>query len=475
MPTRCPAFLPAALLAIQFSGAALAGTPDNAFGSADLATAARLREAASRGSEAYALVSGLTTEVGPRLAGSAGDRAAVHWALARLQALGFANVHSQPVTVPLWVRGEASVHLDGDPDRPLSVASLGHSVGTPDEGLTAEVVSLADLKALAALPDGSLAGKIAYIGNRMERRRDGGGYGPAVAARADGPSVAATKGAVAFLLRSVGTDTNRLPHTGMTEYARGVTPIPALALASPDADLIERRLASGTVRATVHSSARHLEPVASANVIGELPGDGSLPGVVLLGAHLDSWDLGEGAIDDGAGVAIAIATAREIAKAGLHPRRTIRVVLFAQEEAGGLGAKAYAEDVLARHERHVAALEADSGGGRVYAFRHALAAGRDAEFAGLLEVLKPLGVVSEGSGAHGGADLRLLHEHGVPVFDLAQDSSAYFDVHHTANDTLAQLNAADLDQVVAAFAATTWLLANGPGFDPAPLPAPESH
>lgn len=423
--------------------------------------AARLRDSALRGSGALATVTELVTEVGPRLAGSAGDKAAVRWASARLARAGLSEVHTLAVTVPHWVRGTASALLEGSPARPLAVVSLGGAPGTADEPLRAELVVLADFKALQALPADALSGRIAYVANRMRHGDAHHAYADAVIARNEGPALAARKGALAYLLRSVGTDEGRTPHTGMTEFPAGVTPIPALAVSAADADLLERRAAAGPAPVvTLQSSARLLAPEPSADVVGELTGDGTLPGVVLVGAHLDSWDLAEGAQDDGAGVAIALATLERIRALGLRPHRTVRLVLYANEEQTGTGAVAYAEAVTRLNEPHVAALEADFGGGRVTDLRvdATLAAGR---WVGtLVTALKPLGIRRAPGPAQGGADLRELKDRGVPVVDLVQDGTHYFDVHHSANDVVSTLNAADLDQAVAAYAATVWLLAN---------------
>lgn len=435
------------------------GAEAGPFAAADLGAASQLRDRARAGSGAFEIVASLTTEVGPRLSGSAGDAAAVVWAERLLRDAGFANVRTEPVTVPHWVRGDASVILAGTPARPLVAAALGGSSGTPDEGLAGEVVRFADLAALRAAPAGSLSGRIAFVAKRMTRSRDGHGYGETVDARVEGPSVASAAGASAFLLRSVGTDHDRVAHTGITQYGTAA-PIPAVALSNPDADLLERRLARGTQTVQVRVTARTLPPAQSANVIGEIVGRDHPEQVVLLGAHLDSWDLGEGAIDDGAGVAIVTAAARTILAAGHAPRRTIRVVLFAHEEGGGNGARAYAEHTAGATEPHVAALEADFGGGRVYGLRNGAAPAVASRLGPLLKVLAPLGIGDLGPGARGGADIGALRARGVAVFDLSQDGSRYFDIHHTANDTLSALDAADLDQVVAAYAATAWLLAD---------------
>ena len=475
------AFPRAAVLPVLALGIALA-TPAGAasaptFSAADLKVAAELRDTTLAGSEAYRIVESLTTEVGPRLAGSAGDRAAVAWAQVKLAELGLTHVHAEPVTVPHWVRGEVSVIVNGTPPRALAAAALGGSIATPDEGLSAPVVRFADLEALKAAPLHSLDGRIAYVAKVMARSRDGRGYGEGVGARIDGPSVASARGAIGFLLRSVGTDHARTPHTGITEYAPDVAPIPAVALSNPDADLLDRLIARGDpASVTLKVTSRSLPDARSANVIGEIVGSEHPEQVVVLGAHLDSWDLGQGAIDDGAGVAIVSGAARAIIASGHVPRRTIRVVLFAHEEGGGAGAKAYEASTRGSPELHYAGLEADSGSGRVWRLKSSVASAAEPAVAQLMKVLAPLGITNAGGGAHGGADVGPLNVRGVPVIDLGQDSSLYFDVHHTASDTLAEVDEKDLNQAVAAFTATAWLLANAQGtFGPVPVRGASEH
>lgn len=464
MNRRNPAVLASLAFGLCLATAVAAsapGAPTAPYSASDLVTAAALRDSAARDNEAYRLVESLTTEVGPRLSGSDGDRAAVAWAVRELKRLGFAHVTAQPVMVPHWIRGVASAEVLGQPGHDLVVAALGGSVGTPESGITAPIVRFADLAALKAAAPGSLAGKIAYVAKSMPRSRDGHGYGETVDGRVDGPAVASARGAVGFLLRSVGTDHNRIAHTGITDYTVDAPAIAALAVSAPDADLLDRLIARGDpVTVRIRSSARSLPDVPSANVVGEIVG-ASRPGeVVLLGAHLDSWDLGEGAIDDGAGVAIVTAAAHAIQASGHAPARTIRVVLFAHEEGGGAGARAYAASTATGPEAHVAALEADFGSGRVFRLRRQVAPAANAAVDAIARVLAPIGVTDAGTGAHGGADISKLKARGVPVLDLGQDGTTYFDVHHTANDVLGAIDKADLNQVVAAYAATAWLLAN---------------
>jgi hypothetical protein len=443
--------------------AAAAAAVDANYTRADLATAAQLRDAALAGNRAWELVSSLTTEVGPRLAGSPGDRAAVAWAVARLKALGLENVRTQEVVVPQWVRGEASATIVAPFPQPLVAVALGGSIGTPDDGLEAEVVAFPDVDALRAAPREQVEGRIVYLGKRTARTPDGKGYGEAVRGRSTGPSHAAALGAVALVIRSIGTSQHRFAHTGATVYDISQPKIPALAISNPDANLLERQLASGKpVRMNLRVTARDLPRQKSANVIGEVPGTDLAHEIVVLGAHLDSWDLGQGALDDGAGVAIVAAVAGLMRERGLKPRRTVRVVLYANEEFGLSGATEYARAIGDEADRHAAAIEADLGSGRIWKFSSRVRPEARPLMEAITRVLKPLGVEYGGNEASGGADIGPLRRLGVPVFSLQHDATKYFEVHHTANDTLEQVDRAELDQSVAAYAATAWLLAQAP-------------
>lgn len=434
-----------------------------AFSQSDLDTAAYLRDLAAGGSRAYDLVESLTTEVGPRPAGSAADPRAVAWAQARFQALGFDRVWIEPVRSPGWQRVHEEAQVLSPWPQPLQVTALGGSIGTPEGGLDAEVVEFADLEALEAAPAGSLAGRIAYIANRMQRSRDGHGYGAAVAARSDGASEAARKGAVAVLIRSIGTDHDRLPHTGVMRYAEGddAPPrIPAAALSNPDADLLSAMLRRGRpVRVHLDIQTRFPGEQTSYNVIGEITGRTHPEQVVLIGGHLDSWDLGTGAIDDGAGVAITMAAGALIGDLPTRPERSIRVVAFANEERGLFGGRAYAEAHAAEAGRHVLGAESDFGAGRIYALRSNAPATAAAELEQIASVLAPLGIELERTGGGPGPDIGPMVQRGMAWAQLAQDGTDYFDWHHTANDTLDKIDPRALDQQVAAYAVLAWLAA----------------
>jgi carboxypeptidase Q len=441
---------------------ALAGGAD--WSEQQLATAGALRDRALSGTSAYEHVSSLVTEVGPRSAGSTGDAAAVRWALNKLASLGFSRVRTQDVLVPRWVRGNAEVTLAGPTAQSLIAVALGGSVGTSDEGVEAQVLEVASLEALNALPATTVGGKIVFINQRMERTRDGAGYGAAVRNRSEGPSAAGNLGAVALLIRSIGTSDQRHAHTGAINYRVDAPRIPALALSNPDADQLARWIKPGKpVRLRVKSTSRELPATWSANVIGEIPGTERANEIVLLGAHLDSWDLGQGAIDDGAGVAIVIEAARLIGRLERKPARTVRVVLFANEEFGLSGAREYARLVGDETARHVIAAEADLGAGAVWRIQSKVAPEAVPAVDAIREALKPLALEAGSNEGRGGSDLGPLRALGVPILEISQDATNYFDVHHTTNDTLAQIDAKTLNQVVAAYAVAAYMAASKTG------------
>ena len=327
---------------------------------------AQLRDAALTDDLAYEIVEGLTTEVGQRLAATEAEARARTWAVAKLTSLGFKNVHVETYKMPVWLRGVETASVTAPFPHELKLVALGNSGATPAQGVTLPVVIFKTYGDLAAAPAGSLTGKIAYIGNAMEPTQDGSSYGAYGVARFVGPALAASKGAAAVVIRSIGTDHHRNPHTGGTNWPTGVKPIPAAALSVPDAELLERIAARGKP-VTMHLTLtpRFAGEGTSGNVIAEVPGSDPDAGIVLIGGHLDSWDLGTGAIDDASGVAITTAAAKRIMDAG-QPRRTIRVVWFGAEEPGGYGGKEYAR--VHGGEKHATAGESDFGADRVWRF-----------------------------------------------------------------------------------------------------------
>jgi acetylornithine deacetylase/succinyl-diaminopimelate desuccinylase-like protein len=407
---------------------------------------------------AYSIVEGLTTEVGQRLAGTEADARARDWAVARLKALGFANVHVEPFDMPVWVRGAETAEIVSPFPQKLVLAALGNSGATPDGGITAEIVGFPSLEALQAAPAEQVRGKIVFVWHRMGVTQDGSSYGTYGPIRFAGPGIAAQKGAAAMLIRSLGTDHHRLPHTGVTRWPDGTRPIPAAALSVPDAEQLERILARGKP-VTIHLTLtpRMTGTHQSGNVVAEVPGTDPSAGVVLIGGHLDSWDLGTGAIDDAAGVAITTAAAKRILD-GPRPKRTIRLVWFGAEEPGGFGGAAYAK--AHGNERHAMVAESDFGSGRVWQFRVSLANPKSPLVGDLTRALDPLGVSPAEGEVEGGTDVGPMVLLGSPAMDLGQDGTHYFDIHHTADDTLDKVDPAQLEQNVDAWTAMLRVVAN---------------
>ena len=409
----------------------------------------------------YGLVEALTTEIGPRPDGSETLARARAWAVAHLKALGFRNVHIEPYDLRnTWQRGTETAEIVAPAPQPLRLAALGNSAATPAGGLTAPVVYFAGINDLVQAPDGSLAGKIAFVSNTMAPTQDGSGYGVAGAARFTGPGVAARKGAAAIVIRSIGTDHGRGPHTGVTDFPAGVSPIPAAALSIADAEQLERLVGRGPVTMHLTLTPRLLGTQPSGNVVAEVPGSDPNAGVVLIGGHLDSWELGTGAIDDGAGVAITTAAAKLILDRPKRPRRTIRVVWFGDEETGGFGGLAY--DRAHAGERHALAAESDFGADRVWRVQTDLPDAARPVGDRLAAALAPLGIVRGPAPAHGGEDVGPVLARGVAAIDLNQDGLRYFDYHHTPEDTLDRVDPAQLRQNVAAWATMLAIVADAP-------------
>lgn len=452
--------LAATALALSFA------VPAVAQDAATVQRAERIRDAAIEQNIALDYVTQLTTRFGARPAGSKSEQEAAAWAAGYMREHGFQNVRIETFPLVGWERGEESASIVGEHPQRLVVAALGHSPGT-NGVIEADVVRFTSLEALNAAPAGSLAGKIAYVdAGQMVRMQDGAGYGPLTRIRGAGPAAAAAKGAVAFIMRSVGSDEHRMPHTGTTRYVEGRVPLPGFALSAPDASQVSRLIEMGqTVRLRLSSTAHTYETV-SQNVVGEITGASRPNEVIVLGSHMDSWDLGTGAIDDGAGGAITLAAAKAIAESGRRPARTVRVVLYGSEEVSqptdtGNGGGAYLRGIGAAVEQHIIAGESDFGADRVYALGLPPGA-QTSEFARIAgRVLYPIGVLpSPDPELHGGADIGPLAEAGVPVFGLSQDGTRYFDLHHTADDTLDKIDPAQLSQNVAAWAALVYLVAD---------------
>ncbi|WP_232059155.1 M20/M25/M40 family metallo-hydrolase [Kineobactrum salinum] len=382
--------------------------------------------------------------------------------MAKLKQLGFDSVRVEPFEMQTWMRGEESAELISPFPQPLEITSLGGSVATPEQGLEGELVPFASLAELRAAAPGSLDGKIAYVGHAMQRTQDGSSYGFYGELRRVGASVAAGKGAIAVLIRSIGTDSHRFPHTGQMNYQDDMPRIPAAALSNPDADQIERVASRGQpMQLRLKMMPEVVGTTESGNVIAEIRGRENPEEVVIIGGHLDSWDLGTGAIDDGAGVAITTAAAKLILDAGKRPRRTIRLILWGAEEVGLLGGRAYLERHRDALEQQLIGSESDFGAERVWQLTAQVSEQAQPVVDLIGELLAPIGVArGDMDKPGGGPDLIPMVEAGMPTLRLVQNGTDYFDLHHTHDDTLDKIEAAALDQNVAAFAVFAWLAAD---------------
>ncbi|MGB2739296.1 MAG: M20/M25/M40 family metallo-hydrolase [Cognaticolwellia sp.] len=425
-----------------------------------------LKTTALKSDLSYQLIESLTTEVGHRLMGSDGDKKSIVWAVDKMKALGFDKVWTEEVTGSYWLRGEAKARIVAPYPHDVVVLALGGSIGTAEAGLTANIAHFATFADLKAAPDNSLDGKIAFVSYQMERHIDGKGYGAAVGTRVNGAVVAAQKGASALVMRSVGTDNNRTAHTGVMRYKDDVKKIPAATLSNPDADLLVNQLKrGGEVSMYLQMTARtDAEVVAtSANVIGEFTGSELPEEIVALGAHLDSWDVGTGALDDGLGIGMVMAAAHHIGQLPKRPKRTIRVILFAAEEVGLLGAKQYVIDHKNDMTNHVIGAEWDFGIGRIYKMTPGVGAQSLNAIRELAQYLAPMGVaLSPDNDAKGQSDMSALSNEGMPSINFAPDGSNYFDYHHTENDTLDKVEPKALKFNTAIYAMYAYFAAQAP-------------
>ena len=408
---------------------------------------------------AWDVVEGLTTEVGQRLAATEAEARARDWGVRRLTALGFSNVHVEPFTMPVWIRGAESAEIISPFPQKLVVAALGYSGSTGPAGVTGEIVYFDSVDALRAAPESAVKGKIVFIDHHMMPAQDGSGYGEFGAPRRQGPTIASKKGALAIVIRSIGTDHHRNPHTGVQYFTDGATPIPAGALTVPDAEQLLRVLKRGqpvVMHLTLVSE--KTEGGHSGNVIAEVPGRDPKAPILLVGGHLDSWDQGTGAIDDASGIAIMTAAAKRIMDAG-RPLRTIRIVWFGAEEPGGLGGKALAQAHASDH--YAIAGESDFGADRVWRFSSQLEKTDPAAYAQLTAALAPLGITKNDKGEADGTDVDPTIQAGAPWISLNQDGVRYFDYHHTPDDTLDKIDPVQLRQNVAAWTTVLAVLSGG--------------
>lgn len=445
-----------------------------------LADLKRIRDAALNSDYAWRQTAHMSNNIGPRLSGSAQARKAEEYVAAELKALGL-DVRLEKVMVPHWVRGEETAALvqwpgqAADTTQKIVLTALGGSVATPTDGVTADVLVVNNFDELESLGREKVAGKIVLFNNRFDKAmaaqgRAGDAYGLAVVYRGDAPSAAARLGAVAALIRSVGSAEFRLPHTGQTRYADGAPKIPAGAIAAEDADLLANLTPQGPVRMKLILTPQTLPDAEGFNVIGDLIGSTNPDQVVIVSGHLDSWDLGTGAIDDASGVASAMQVANIVRQLKLKPKRTIRVVAWANEENGLRGARGYAEAHAAEMQNHVGAIEMDGGAGHPAGIN---ISGKSE----LKDLLKPVSTVLQDIGAGAldfvqgaGADIGQVEKFGVPGFSPMSDGRTYFHYHHTAADTLDKIVPRELAENAAVLSVLSYALANSE--QPLPRSAP---
>jgi Zn-dependent M28 family amino/carboxypeptidase len=416
---------------------------------------------------AYRQVAHLTENIGPRPSGSPQARAAAEYVAAQLRQLGL-EVRLQPVAVPHWVRGAETAALVEYPGmvpnttQKIVLTALGGSSSTPPDGLTADVVTVDTFDELTALGRDKVAGKIVLFNELFDKQKAAAGlafaaYGEAVRYRGAGGKAAADLGAVAALVRSVANADYRLPHTGFS-YPAG---IPAAAVTAEDADLIVHLAAQGKVRMHLTLTPQKLPDETGYNVIADLKGSEHPEQIVVVSGHLDSWDLATGAIDDAAGVAIAMQAGEVLQRLHLRPARTLRVIAWMDEETGGAGSKAYSAEYSAEFAHHIAAIESDAGAAHPLGF--------DVKATpAAIEVLRPVQTVLQSIGATvlqpttypPGADIEAMSDAGVPAFGVMQDGRTYFNYHHSAADTLDKIVPAELRENAAAMAVLAYALAN---------------
>jgi len=428
---------------------------------------AAIKTAALSDDYAYRQVVHLTENIGPRPSGSPQAKAAVDYVAAELRQLGL-DVHLEEVKVPHWVRGAETAELTEyagqapGTTQKVVLTALGGSTSTPADGITTDVVVVNNFDELKALGHDKVAGKIVLFNEIFDKQKAAGGmafmaYGEAVRYRGAGPKAAADLGAVAALVRSVGSADFRLPHTGFS-FPAG---IPAGAVTAEDADLIAHLAAQGKVRMHLTLTPQKLPDATSYNVIADLKGSEHPEQVVVVSGHLDSWDLGTGAIDDGAGVVVAMEAAEIVQKLHLHPRRTLRVIAWMDEESGGAGSQTYTKDYSAEFSRHVAAIESDSGAAHPLGFDVKMTPRAAELLRPALEILQSFGANAvQPSSYPPGADIAAMSESGVPALGILQDSRTYFYYHHSAADTLDKIVPAELRENAAAMAVMGYALAS---------------
>lgn len=424
-----------------------------------------IKNAALADDYAYRQVAHLTENIGPRPSGSIQAKAAVDYVAAEMRQLGL-DVQLEEVKIPHWVRGAETAELVEYPGQAqgtlqkIVLTALGGSTSTPVEGLTADVVVVSNFDELNKLGRGGIAGKIVLYNEIFDKQKAAAGlsfvaYGEAVRYRAVGAKAAVDLGAVATLIRSVGGADYRLPHTGFSVPAG----IPSGAVAAEDADLIAHLASQGTVRMHLTLTPQKMPDAVGYNVIADLKGTEHPDQVVIVSGHLDSWDLGTGAIDDGAGVAVAMEAAELLQKLHLRPKRTLRVIAWMDEESGGAGSQTYAKEHLMEFPKHIAAIESDSGAAHPLGFDSKINTSAADLLRPVLNVLQSFGSSAlQPSTYPPGADIAAMSDAGVPALGLLQDGRTYFNYHHSAADTLDKIVPSELRENAAAMAVMGYAL-----------------
>jgi carboxypeptidase Q len=411
-------------------------------------------------STAYENLRYLCKQVGPRLSGSPQAQKAVEATARMLKEAGADTVFLQPCMVPHWERGakEQGVVTYGGKQKALNVCALGMSIGTPAAGIKAGVIEVRNFEELEKLPDATVKGKIVFFNYPMRPELIQGGYGDAVRYRSNGPVAAAKKGAVAVMIRSVTHSLDNYPHTGTTRYDDAVKKIPAFACSTMDAEWLSKQLKLRMpVQLFLKSNCKQGPDVLSYNVVGEIRGSEKPEEIITAGGHLDSWDLGEGAHDDGAGCVQSIEVIRAIKALGLKPKRTIRAVMFMNEENGLRGGNAYAEFAKKLNENHIFAVESDAGGFGVQTLGISGQPHQYAKIKSWEKLFKPFGIyeLSEGGG---GADIGPLKPLGTVLSGVNPGTQRYFDHHHAANDVFEAVHKRELELGAFSMVAICWLV-----------------
>jgi hypothetical protein len=412
----------------------------------------QLQKKAVADDAALDIVKDLVTTVGPRQGATEGEARAREWAVARLKALGFQNVRVEPFAMTAWRRVKDDVEIIAPTPMKLSARALGYSASGKAEAEIVRFASIADLK---AAPETAVRDRIVFVDERMERTPTGIGYAAAGVKRRECGPTTALKGGLACLIRTVGT-TERFVNTGMMSRGGLMGALPAAAISNEESDALAALLAKGPVRARVDIQTETISGAMSGNVIAELPGREKPDEIVLLGAHLDSWDITPGAQDDGAGVGVIMAAGKLIEQLPRNPKRTIRLVLFGAEEQGLLGAQAYAKAHKDALSKHVLAFEPDSGAGAVRAFATKFPAEKLGYGAAMR---KAIGQTEGGNDARGSSDVSVLAGAGVPVVDILVDMSGYFDIHHTVQDTPDRIKPENLRAQTSAYVSVAYIAA----------------